>query len=47
MKVLNNDEMMEVKGGGFGSTIAAIISGAIVFFMGVFDGFMNPRKCNN
>ncbi len=47
MKVLNNAEMLEVKGGGIGATLWAIIGGAVVFVIGVFDGFMNPKKCNN
>lgn len=46
MKGLNNEEMLEVKGGAFNKMLAAIIGGAIVFLIGVVDGFINPRKCN-
>ena len=47
MKLLNNEEMLEVKGGAlkFG-ILAGIIGGAIVFVVGVIDGLLNPRKCN-
>ncbi len=45
--ILNNEEMLEVKGGGINfKIIGAIIGGAITFIFGVIDGFLNPRKCN-
>lgn len=45
MKELNNQEMLEVKGGAF-KWVAGLIGGAIVFLIGVVDGLINPRKCN-
>ena len=46
MKELNNEEMLNIKGGAFGYKLASIIGGAIIFVIGVIDGFMNPKKCN-
>ena len=43
MEVLNNDEMLEVKGGGLGLWLA--IGAAIVFAIGVLDGISNPTAC--
>ena len=43
MEVLNNDEMLEVKGGGLGLCIA--IGVAITFIIGVIDGITNPTAC--
>lgn len=42
--VLNNDEMFEVKGGGF--ALWAAIGSAVIFVIGVIDGIVNPQKCN-
>ena len=46
---LNNEEMMNVKGGAISFNIAALITGiatgAVTFLVGVFDGFLNPNKC--
>jgi len=44
---LNNDEMINVKGGALNLNIAlGIIGGAIIFVIGIVDGLINPRKCN-
>lgn len=45
MKSLNNEEMLEVKGGA-SKLVWGIIGGALVFIIGVIDGIVNPRKCN-
>jgi len=48
MNKLNNEEMIEVKGGAFSSKLLFGIFGTgIVFLIGVVDGLINPRKCNN
>mgnify|MGYP003559632918 CR=1 FL=1 len=45
--LLNNEEMLKVKGGAFKyGLLAGLIGGAIVFVVGVIDGLLNPRKCN-
>ncbi len=44
---LNNDEMMMITGGGVSKGILGIIGGAIVFLLGILDGFVHPTKCNS
>jgi len=47
MNKLNNDEMMNVKGGAFKlGALVSVIGGAIVFIIGIIDGLINPQKCN-
>ena len=44
---LNNEEMIEVKGGAINyKFLAGIVGGAVVFLIGLIDGLLNPRKCN-
>ena len=45
MQVLNNEEMISVKGGAFNLTIATAIAGVVVFLVGVIDGLIHPKKC--
>lgn len=42
---LNNEEMFKIKGGSF--KFWGVIGAGIVFIIGVIDGLINPRKCNN
>lgn len=45
MTIINKEELMNIDGGI--STWAAVgIGTAIVFFIGVVDGFFRPLKCN-
>ena len=46
MKKLNNEEMIKVKGGAV-SKFWGVIGAGIVFLIGLIDGLINPRKCNN
>ena len=46
MKVLNNEEMFNVKGGGLSAGLKALIGGAVVFLIGLIDGLINPQRCN-
>ena len=46
MKRLNNEEMMNIKGGAIGWKILAAIGAGAIFIIGVVDGFINPKKCN-
>ena len=47
MNKLNNDEMLNVVGGGIAKNlIYGIIGGTLVFLIGFFDGIINPSRCN-
>ena len=46
MKKLNDEEMITVKGGAVGK-FWGMIGAGIVFLIGLIDGLINPRKCNN
>ncbi len=46
MKVLANEELMKVNGGGIGLQIAAGIAAVGIFLIGVLDGFLRPLACN-
>ena len=44
---LNNEEMLDVKGGGISSKLIwGIVGSALVFLVGLMDGLVNPKKCN-
>ena len=43
---LNNEEMLNVKGGAITAKLASLIGGAVIFLIGLVDGFINPKKCN-
>ena len=49
MKVLNNEEMMNVEGGAISFKMAGLVTGILtgiaVFLIGVWDGYVNPNKC--
>lgn len=42
---LNNEEMLNIKGGGI-KGLGYIIGAAISFLIGLVEGIINPRKCN-
>lgn len=42
---LNKKELMNVNG-GFSFALGLLIAGAIVFIIGVIDGYIRPTKCN-
>ena len=44
MKDLTKSELLELKGGGVG--IGLLVAAAIVFIIGVIDGYVRPTKCN-
>lgn len=46
MKVLNDEEMMNINGGGFNIGIAFGITAGITFLIGLIDGIIRPLKCN-
>lgn len=44
MEILNNKELKQINGGGIGGFL--FIGGAIVFLIGVIDGYVRPLACN-
>lgn len=44
MVKLSNEELMNVKGGGWG--LGLLVVAGIVFIIGVIDGYVRPLKCN-
>ena len=47
MNKLNNDTLKKVKGGGVNWSLVAGIGAAASFLIGIIDGLINPKKCNN
>ena len=46
MKKINNNEMKQIIGGT--NWIAVTVGTAIVsFLIGIFEGIINPKKCNS
>ena len=46
MEKLEKQELMNVQGGGLSLGLGFLIGAAVVFVIGVIDGFMRPLKCN-
>ena len=44
--MLEKEELLKVEGGAFSFGLAAAITGAIIFIVGVIDGYVRPLKCN-
>lgn len=44
--VLNNEEMMNINGGGFSKGLFGIFGSLSVFILGFIDGFVSPLRCN-
>lgn len=47
MKKQNNEQLQEIKGGGINWSMMAGIGAFTSFLIGVIDGLINPKKCNN
>ena len=47
MNKLNNKQLKNVKGGGINWSLMAGIGAFASFLVGVIDGIINPKKCNN
>ena len=47
MHNLTNNELKQIKGGGISVGAGLLIAAGVVFVIGVIDGLMNPKKCNN
>ncbi len=46
MYELTKEELQKVKGGELGTGTIFLISGAIVFIIGVIDGYLRPERCH-
>ncbi len=48
MRELNNEEMMKISGGSASKFLifAGLLGATLTFFIGVLDGYVNPKKCN-
>lgn len=44
---VEKEELMEVKGGGVNLGLMAGVGAFLSFVIGVIDGLINPKKCNN
>ena len=47
MYKLNDSNMKNINGGGVNWTLMAGIGAVASFVIGVIDGLINPKKCNN
>jgi len=47
MNKINNEQLKNVRGGGINWGLMAAIGAIGSFFIGVIDGLINPKKCNN
>lgn len=47
MNRINNEKLRDVKGGGVNWSLVAGIGAVASFLVGLIDGFINPKKCNN
>lgn len=47
MNELKQEQMKNISGGAVNWGLLAGIGAAIVFFIGLFDGYINPIKCRN
>ena len=46
MNDLEDKQLVQINGGGITIARAIGIGTAIVFIVGIIDGFINPEKCN-
>lgn len=45
MKIINKEEQKKIKGGISEGTVI-LISAAVIFILGIFTGYTNPKECN-
>lgn len=46
MKQIDNEQLMQVKGGAVNWGVIAGIGAFSSFLIGMIDGLLNPQKCN-
>lgn len=47
MKKIDSEKLKQVNGGGVNWGLMAGIGAVASFLIGVIDGLINPKKCNN
>lgn len=47
MKNISKEKLKDIKGGGINWGILAGFGAAASFIIGIIDGLINPKKCNN
>ena len=47
MKEISKDELQSIDGGGLGLLGAAGLIAGAAFLIGVVDGYVNPKKCDD
>lgn len=45
-KIMKDNELLNITGGGFKTSLAIIVGSIIVFIAGIIDGYLRPLKCN-
>ncbi len=43
--MLTTEELLQVNGGAISWGLVSVLAGAIVFIIGVIDGYIRPLKC--
>jgi hypothetical protein len=43
---LDNEDLKKINAGGISFGLGLAIAGAVVFIIGVVDGFVRPLRCN-
>ena len=43
---LSKKELLQVNGGGISFAMGCFLLGAVIFIIGVIDGYVRPVKCN-
>ena len=46
MKLLKEDELLEIKAGGVSWTMVGVFTAVATFVIGLVDGFIRPLPCN-
>ena len=46
MEILENKELITIKGGSAHTALWFAVGTVITFLFGLFDGIVNPNKCN-
>lgn len=46
MKVIEEQELKKIVGGGFSLGLGALIGAGITFMIGIIDGFVRPLACH-
>ncbi len=45
MKIINDQELLNISGGGFSFGLLAGIGALIVMGVGIIDGYLRPKSC--